>query len=278
MTVPLDSPLEPLLSVAPRPRHFGLVNGRGLWSLIRRELLRFWRFGWETLGGAAVSSLLFLLVFHLALGGSDAAVPALTLTQFIAPGLVVFALTHSAYESAAAALLFDKLEGMIGDVVGAPLTPLETVLAYAAAAALNGLTTGAVILVLMSLFVALPVASLAAALIFALLPAVLFGLVGLVVGLWADRWDGYAAAETFAILPLALLSGAFFPLEHVPSGARWLLELNPVFHAIEGFRWALTGYSQGGALWTSALVLAALILVLGALAWRLFAVGYKIKP
>ncbi len=261
---------------APEPRRFGAVNWRGVWTLYRRDVHRFFRYGIETIGGPAVSSLLFLAVFELALGGRGELAPGVSLIQFIAPGIVVFNLIHSAFESAAAPLLYDKLEGMIGDIIGAPLTPLEVAAGYVLAAATDGLITGAVILGLMAVFVDLPVHSLAAMLGFAVAAALLFALIGVLVGLWAERWDNYSAAETFLILPLGLLSGAFFSLQEVPVGVRWLFEFNPVFHAVQGFRHGFIA-AAGGQVLASAIVLGVLIPALAGLAWRLFAIGYKIR-
>ncbi len=262
---------------APAPRRFGCVNWRGLWSLYRRDLVRFFRYGVESIAGPAVSSLLFLAVFDLALGGPGEMVPGASLAQFIAPGIVMFSMAHSAFQSAAVPIVYDKLEGVIGDIVGAPLTALEVIAAYALAATTNSLATGAVVLALMSVFVDLPLHSLAAALGFALMAAVLFAFAGIVLGLWAERWDNYAAAESFLILPLGLLSGAFFSLQGVSEGARWLFELNPVFHAVQGFRFGFIGSAEAAVL-TSGAVLIALDLMLACLAWRLLASGYKIKP
>ena len=262
---------------APQTRRFGAANWRGMWSLYRRDVVRFFRYGLESLGGPAVSSLLFLAVFDLALGDPERLVQGVTLAQFIAPGIVMFSLTHSAFEMSAVPIIYDKHEGMIGDIVGAPMTPLEIVAAYALSATSNGLATGALILALMALFVPLPVAAAALALGFAAAGALLFALVGIIVGVWSDRWDNYSAAETFLMLPLGLLSGAFFPVETLPEAARWIFALNPVFHAVEGFRAGFTGQAQESLL-VAAAVLAALIAGLWLLTWRLFAVGYKIKP
>ena len=260
----------------PRPRSFGWVNWRGLWTLYRRDAVRYLRYGIESIGGPAVSSLLFLAVFSLALGERGEMLPGVSLVQFIAPGIVIFNLVHGAFASAATPIIYDKMEGMIGDVVGAPLTPLEIVAGFLFSATGNGLITGAVILALMAVFVDLPLHAPWIALGFAVAASALFALIGVVVGLWSDRWDNYSAAETFLILPLGLLSGAFFSLRGVPEGARWLFDFNPVFHAVQGFRYGFIGVAETSVA-VSAAVLLGLNLVLAALAWRLFAIGYKIK-
>ncbi|MFQ6018269.1 MAG: ABC transporter permease [Kiloniellaceae bacterium] len=264
-------------AMAPDARRHGAVNWRGLWNLFRRGMHRFFRYAAETLGGPAVSSLLFLAIFVLALGGTGEVVPGVPLATFVAPGIVMFSMTHSAFENAAAPILYDKLEGMIGDIVSAPLSPLEIVAGYALSATASALVTGTLIVGLMSLFVELSVHSVAAVLGFALGGALLFALAGTVIGIWADRWDHYSAAETFLILPLGLLSGAFFTLERLPADARWAFEVNPVFHAVDGFRFGFTGHADGMIL-AGAGVLAVLNLALMLIAWRLFAIGYKIKP
>lgn len=272
---PARRPVRPLAR-PPRPRHFGWVNWRGLWTLYRRGAFRYLRYGVESIGGPAVSSLLFLAVFSLALGERGEMMPGVTLVQFIAPGIVIFSLTHSAFVSAATPIIYDKLEGMIGDVIGAPLTPIEITVGYLFSAAGNGLKTGAVILALMAVFVDMTLHAPLAVLGFAVAASALFALIGMVIGLWADRWDNYSAAETFLILPIGLLSGAFFTLQGVPEGARWLFDLNPVFHAVQGFRYGFIGVAEAPVA-VSAAVLVGLDLVLGVLVWRLVAVGYKIK-
>ena len=264
-------------TTGPRPRRFGAVNWRGVWSLYRRELVRFLRYAGESIAGPVTSSLMFLAVFQLALGGGADPVPGVTLAQFIAPGIVMFSLTHSAFESAAVAIFHDKIEGMIGDILGAPMTALEVVAAFALAAASNALTTASVILAAMAAFVDLPLHSPAAVLGFAVAAALLFALVGAITGICAERWEHFSAAETFLVFPIAILSGAFFAIASLPADVRWLFAANPVFHALEGFRYGFTGQAHESPALALA-VLLALIAALGGLAWRLVAVGYKLKP
>ena len=247
-----------------------------MWSLYRREKMRFLRYAGESIAGPAVSSLMFLTVFHLALGG-EGPLPGLTLLQFMAPGIVIFSVTHSAFDSAAVALFNDKIEGIIGDILGAPITPLEVVCALAVAAASNAIVTGAVILAIAAIFVDLTLHAPLAIIGFALAVALLFAFVGLIVGICAERWDHVSAAETFLVFPLALLSGAFFAVSSLPDQVQWVFRANPIFHAVEGFRYGFTGVSQEPPALAAA-VMAALIAGAGLVAWRLFARGYKLKP
>lgn len=259
------------------PRSFGRWNGRGVWALVHRDLKRYWRYGLESIGGPIVSSLLFLAVFVLALGGQGEAGGELNFVQFVAPGIVMFALMHSGFHNGAAPLVHDKHEGMIQDVLSAPLTAIEVAAGYGLSATLNALATGLAVLIALSPFVDLPLSHAFLALPFAVAGAALFGLAGVLIGLWADKWDHYSAAESFLILPLGVLSGAFFPLDGLPAPTRTLILFNPAFHAIDGLRFGLTGQTA----WAPGASLAILLiadLALAALAWRLFAVGYKIKP
>lgn len=266
----------PPTAIAPTPRRFGAVNWRGVYALHRRETVRFYRYAWETLAGPATSALLFLAIFHFALGGGEIR-PGISLFAYIGPGIVVFMMAHSSFEGGAIPILFDKMEGMITDVIGAPLTPLEILAGYVLPVITNAMTVGAVVLVLMAVFVDLPVHSVTAIVGFALAASLLLALLGLVIGISVRRWDGYSAAETFLVGPLGFLSGAFFPIANIPDSLRWLFHLNPVFQAVEGFRYGFIGQAQT-SLVTAALVLVGLSLVLGAIAWRMLATGFRIKP
>ncbi|MDH3474846.1 MAG: ABC transporter permease [Rhodospirillales bacterium] len=264
-------------SAPPLPRQFGAVNWRGLGALLWRGLWRYVKMAGHTVAGPCISSLLFLAVFVLAAGGGAELAPGVPLAQFLVPGIALFQLGHSAFENAGFPVLDDKLEGMIGDILAAPLTPLETLAGYAVPAALNGLLTGIVVLALAWIFVDLRVHDAWVLGGFAAVSALLFALLGTLAGLWADRWEHYAMAENFLILPLGFLSGTFFTLASLPETARGLIAFNPVFYAVDGVRYGLTGHAESSLL-LGAAVLLALDLALWLLAWRLFATGYKIKP
>jgi ABC-2 type transport system permease protein len=245
---------------APQPRVFGTVNGRGVWTLMVRDLRRFWKDAWGSLGGPAVSGLLLLAVFVLALGGQGEAAGGITFAQFVVPGIASFALIHGAYAYGAVPIIHDKHEGTIADVLSAPLTAFETAAGYMLSATLNGVATGLFVLGLLSLFVAPASLDPLALLAFAAAGSLLFALTG----------------ELVLILPLGVLSGAFFPLDGLPEAARQLILFNPVFHLVDGVRFALTGQ----AAWLPGASLAILLIVdllLALVIWRLFSVGYKIK-
>lgn len=258
------------------PRRFGRANWRGLWTLYRRAFLRFLRFALESTLGQVVSSGLFLTVFALAMPERITTLGGVEPLVFLLPGIVAFQAFHAAFENAAFPVVYDKLEGMIGDVMMAPLKAWEVVLAYVGAATLAGLATGTVILLLGALVVPLPLASLPVVLGFAVLGSLMFALLGFLTGLWAEKWDRYALVETFLVLPLGILSGTFFTLQAVPELARDLMRFNPVFYAIDGLRAGFIGSAQAPAA-VGLAILGTLCLLLFLLCWRLLAIGYKVR-
>ncbi|WP_119462667.1 ABC transporter permease [Rhodospirillaceae bacterium SYSU D60014] len=266
----------------PAPRRFGAVNWLGLWTLYRREVLRVLKDYRDTVLGPAVSSLLFLAVFHLALGagrGPDGSnlVGGVSFLQFLAPGLIILAISQRAFETVAASLIFDKHEGIIADILMAPLTPAERMAGYAASAATAGLFTGLVVVVLLLFFVDLPVRAPAAIVFFALAGALLHALLGILVGLWAEKWDHYSASLTFLVIPLVFLSGTFYSVQQLPELGQSLVILNPIFYIIDGFRFGFTGQAES-SLAVGAILLLLVDLCLGAVVYRLFATGFRVKP
>lgn len=273
----LDGPRgEPEARAWTPPRRFGAVNWRGAWSLYRRDMIRYLRFAPEGVGGALVFSLLLMSVIALARPEGESFADQRTALQFLAPGIVGYALFLNAFQNASFPVIYDKLEGMIGDVLMAPLTPMEILGAYLASALSGALLTGIAVLAAVSLFVELPLALPWLSLIFALLGGLLFALVGFLTGLWAPKWDRFSMVETFLVLPLGLLSGTFFTLDGLPALGQRLLLVNPVFYAIDGVRSGFTGVAQA-SVWLGLALLAGLVLLLWLLSWRLLAAGWRVK-
>lgn len=261
-----------------RPPVFRRINWRGLWALYYSyNIARFLRFGLETLAGPLVSSLLFLLVFVVGQRQLGEMLPGVGLKEFIAPGVVLYAVAYTAFQNSAAMIVLDKMEGTIAEVQMAPLSALEVTIGFALSAATCGLMSGALVAVGTALFVDYSYFDVTLVLGFAAAAALLFALMGTIAGLWAERWDHYGAVEGFLIVPLGLLSGTFFSVERLPEAFRDWIYFNPVFYAIDGFRAGFIGQAETSLL-LGAAVLAALNLGLAVLAWRLFAAGYKIRP
>jgi len=216
----------------------------GFRTLFRRELLRYFKEALETVLAPAFQSLVYFVIFFLALGPERGTVEGDALLSFVVPGLVLMAVLFRAAETTAFSLLFDRMEGMISDVLMAPLSAGEITAAYALAGAMSGIVTGAVVLTgVMLVWPVMPAAPLAM-LVFAAVSALMMSLWGILVGLWCEKWDHLAGAFIFVLTPLTFLSGVFAPADALPAPLDRIIRVNPVFHAIEGFRYGFLGQSQ----------------------------------
>ena len=255
-------------------RRFGALNGLGLATLVKREASRgLANYNYQVLG-PAVNALLYMAVFRLALHGDDT---GHALFNFIAPGLIVFSACEMSYESAAGSFIFDKHERIIADMLMAPLTALERLLGYVGADCLAGLAVGVAVAAVCLLFADLGAAHPWALLAFGLLGMSMHSLIGVLVGIWAEKWDHYSAMHTFLLVPLSFLSGVFYPITALPQPLQVLMHFNPFFHVIDGFRYGMTGAVAGEPLIHLA-VLIGVNLALGWWAYRWFRSGYKLKP
>lgn len=257
-------------------RHFGAVNWIGVWSLTRRQLRNGLADYHYQILGPVVSSLLYLAVFHLALSALQGSSSS-DMLHFIAPGLIIYAACEKAYESSAATLILDKHERIIVDMLMAPLTALERTLAYAAGACGSGLSVGLAVALATGLFAPQLPVDLPVLLFFAFAGTVMHGLIGTLVGIWAQKWDQYAVIHTFLLLPLSFLSGVFYRVDSLPALGQNLISFNPIFYVIDGFR---RGFSGSGI---STLPSAAAVVLLVDLALLLavylcFRRGYRLKP
>jgi ABC-2 type transport system permease protein len=259
------------------PRRIGWCHARGLWSFYRFGLLRMLRFGLEVFAGPVLSALLFLLVFAIAIGDTQMLAGGLTFQQFLAPGIAMFTLTHSAFSMAAFPLVYDKMEGVLQDVLMSPLGALEVAAGYTLPGVTVGLITGGATLAVAAMVMPLPRPAPGVLVFFALAAGLLFAMLGTIVGVAARKWDQLSTADTFLMLPLAFLSGAFFTLDGLPEIGRTLIAFNPVFYAIDGARYATLGI-QEASIATGAAVVLGLNAAVGLLVWRLFASGYRLKP
>ncbi|HVY99682.1 MAG TPA: ABC transporter permease [Dongiaceae bacterium] len=255
-------------------RRFGAVNGLGLATLVKRETSRGLSDYNYHLLGPVVTSLLYLVVFRLALHGNDG---GKSIIDFMTPGLIIYAACEKAYESAAGSFIFDKHERIIADMLMAPLTALERLLGYVGADCLGGLVVGVAVAIACFAFAGLGAAHPWAIAAFGLLGMALYSLIGVLVGIWAEKWDHYSAMHTFVLVPFSYLSGVFFPIDVLSPPLQALMHFNPLFHVIDGFRYGMTGQTSGDPL-VHVAVLVGVNLVLGGWAYRWFRSGYKLKP
>ncbi len=260
----------------PAYRRFAAVNVLGTWTLYKRDMVRGFEIWGITIVAPALQSVLFALVFKLALGGTSLVMGGLDFAAFLIPGLIAFTVLERGFEHTGFLMVYDKLEDIIDDITSAPLTATEIVTGYALISASTSVITGAVTgLALFPFLESGPQAPLAL-FAFAFLGGLMMGLVGLVGGLWADKWDHISGVQTFVVIPAIYLSGVFFSLDQLVEPWRTIAGFNPVYFVIDGMRYGLTGRAAADPATGLAVVLAVDI-ALWLLCWRLVATGYKLK-
>ncbi|MGQ0674807.1 MAG: ABC transporter permease [Rhodospirillales bacterium] len=261
----------------PAPRRFGAVNWLGLWTLYLKEVRRFWNISTQTIAAPVVTTLLFLAVFALALGSGSVAVAGLPYIQFLAPGLVMMAITQNAFANTSSTLVIAKVQGNIVDLLMPPLSPAEQTAALALGGLTRGLVVGAAVWLSMAPFAGLYLHSAFFTLYHAVMASLMLSLLGVLGGLWSEKFDHLAAVTNFVITPLAFLSGTFYSTERLPEPWLTVAHLNPFFYMIDGFRYGMTGHADGSVA-AGVAVVAAANLALALLSHRLFSTGYKLKP
>lgn len=262
------------------PRRFGRVNWIGTAALYRRETWRLQKDYLDSLLGPALANLIFMLILTIAAGGgaggSATTIGGLPLADFIAPGLIMFAAGERAFSAACVSILFDKLEGMIADVIMAPLTTGERLAAFAGASISAGLISGAATAAVLWPFAHILPAHPAVLLYFLVAGNLLLGFTGTIAGLWARRWDHYAALLAYFLIPFSYLSGMFYSTRGLPEIARSVIALNPLYYVIDGIRYGMTGYRETEP-WAGALLILALDLLLAGLVYLLLGRGWRLK-
>ena len=269
---PLDS--APTLG----PRKYGAVNWLGMWTLCLRETRRFWKVGMQTLFAPVVSSLLMLFVFKLAFNAGGAQVGGVAFETFLAPGVVMMAILNNAFANTSSSLIIAKVQGNSVDFLMPPLSPGELTIGFLSGAVTRGVLVGAVTYAAVWIMQITPftVANLFAVFYFALVASLLMGAVGLLGGIWADKFDHMAAVQNFVIMPLTRLSGTFYPIGRLPEPFVTISHFNPFFQIIDGFRYGFTGHAEGN-LWLGAGMSGAITLALCVWCWALLKRGYKLK-
>ena len=262
-------------------RRFGAVNWLGLWTLYMKEVRRFLKVITQTVIAPVVSTLLFLVVFTQAFGASRPTVGGVSFVEFLAPGLMMMAVLTNAFTNSSSSILIGKVQGAIVDVLMPPLSAAELTVAFVAGAATRGLLVGFITAVTSAAFMAatgaeMRIVSLWPIVYFALAAATIFGMLGVVGGVWAEKFDNLAAVTNFVITPLTFLSGTFYSIERLPEAFRAASHFNPVFYLIDGFRSGFTGVAESNLAIGVAMTLG-LIFALAAWCYFLFRSGYNLK-
>ncbi len=260
----------------PPPRRLGVINWLGLWTLTAKEIRRFLKVYFQTIIAPMVTTLMFLAIFILSVGRAAPVVGGTSFTAFLAPGLIIMAMTQNAFANTSSSLIISKVQGNIVDVLMPPLSPLEQTLAFALGGVARGLAVGLAVGLAMLPFAPLAVVSPALVLYHGVMASLMLSLLGMIGGIWADKFDHMAAVTNFIVTPLSFLSGTFYSIDHLPPSLKLFALVNPFFYMIDGFRAGFIGHADS-SLGLGILVVGLVNLGLCLLAYRMFKTGYKLK-
>jgi ABC-2 type transport system permease protein len=248
----------------------------GTGTLLYKEVLRFWKVSFQTVAAPVLTAMLYLLIFGHVLEGRVQVYDGVGYTSFLIPGLVMMSVLQNAFANSSSSLIQSKITGNLVFLLVAPLSPQAWFVAYVGASMLRGLVVGAGVLLVTLWFAPVHAAEPGWIVFFALAGAALMGALGLIAGLWAEKFDQIAAFQNFIVMPMTFLSGVFYSVGSLPPFWLAASHLNPFFYIVDGFRRGFFGASDVSP-WTSLAVVAASLVAVCGLALQLLRSGYKIR-
>ncbi len=257
-------------------RRFGIINWVGTYSLFKKEVLRFLTVSGQTLLGPILTSILFLTVISLAIGDQKADVLGVPYIKFLASGLIMMQVIQQSFAHSSSSLMMGKMMGTITDIVHSPLSSSEIVFAITFASAARGLLIASTSTLLFIFFIDLSIQNFFLWFIYLFLGGLIMGSLGIIVGLYADKFDQMSTVTNFIIVPLSFLSGTFYSIDRLPNILKILSNYNPFFHMIDGFRFSFIGELDGSITFGITL-LTFLVFLITYFAYYLVDKGYKIK-
>ena len=257
-------------------KKFGHVNWIGFWTLYKKEVLRFLIVVIQTVISQLVTSLLFLFVLSLAIGNDKGEVLGFSFITFLAPGLIAMQVIQQAFSHSSSSIMIGKIQGNIVDILYAPLTAAEITLAINLAACTRSFFIATACIIVFAFIVEMEYYNFFYVFIFTLLGSFILSSVGIIIVLWAEKFDHMASATNFIIVPLSFLSGTFYTIDKLPLSLKNISEMNPFFYIIDGFRYGFLGTADGSIKF-GLFYLIILSFLSWFVAYILFKKGYKIK-
>ncbi|WP_247661105.1 ABC transporter permease [Ideonella alba] len=249
---------------------------QGARTLFYKEVLRFWKVSFQTLGAPILTAVLYLMIFGHVLEDHVTVYGRVPYTAFLIPGLVMMSLLQNAFANTSSSLIQSKITGNLVFLLVTPLSPWAWYLAYVGASVVRGVVVGLGVLVVTMWFSPPGLDNIAWVLVFAVLGATLMGSLGLVAGLWAEKFDQMAAFQNFIVMPMTMLAGVFYSIHSLPGFWQAASHFNPFFYMIDGFRHGFFGVSDVSP-WLSLAVVGGATLVVAAWTLRLLHSGYKLR-
>ena len=257
-------------------RRFGLINWVGAWTLYKKEVLRFLIVWIQTIFSPLISSLLFLLVLSLAIGADRGDILGVPFITFLAPGLISMQVIQQSFSHSSSSFMIGKIQGNILDLLYAPLSAAEVTVSISLAAVTRSVMIAAVSIIVFKLIIKIEITNYLLLVIFTLLSSFILGNIGIIAGLWAEKFDHMATVTNFVIVPLSFLSGTFYSIDRLPEFLQIVSKANPFFYMIDGFRYSFIGQADGSI--TIGLVYLTILSVASwFITYLLYKNGYKIK-
>ena len=248
----------------------------GFQTLLYKEMLRFWKVATQTIAAPVLTAMLYLLIFGHVLTGRVEVYPGVDYTSFLIPGLVMMSVLQNAFANASSSLIQSKITGNLVFVLLTPLSHWEILSAYVLASVARGLCVGAGVFIVTAWFANLSFVAPLWILVFAVLGAAILGTMGVIAGIWAEKFDQLAAFQNFLIMPATFLAGVFYSIHSLPPFWQAVSHFNPFFYMIDGFRYGFFGHSDVSP-WTSLAIVAVFFVALAAIAINLLRRGYKLR-
>jgi len=248
----------------------------GWQTLLYKEVLRFWKVAFQTVAGPVLTAMLYLLIFGHALEAHVKVYDRISYSAFLVPGLAMMSLLQNAFANSSSSLIMSKVMGNLVFLLLTPLSYLNWFVAYVGASVIRGLIVGLGVFAFSALFTEVSFVAPLWIVIFAVMGAALMGTLGLIAGLWAEKFDQLAAFQNFVVMPMTFLSGVFYSIHSLPPFWQTVSHLNPFFYMIDGFRYGFFGVSDVSP-WLSLGVVGVALAVVSAMAVYLLRIGYKIR-
>ncbi len=257
-------------------RRFGVINWVGAYSLYKKEVLRFLIVSGQTLLGPILTSILFLVVISLAIGDERPNVLGVPYIEFLANGLIMMQVIQQSFSHSSSSLMMSKMMGTIIDIINSPLSALEITISMVLASITRGLCIAFISTLIFTVFLDLNIQNYFLWFVYIFLSGFFLGSLGIIAGLYADKFDQMATVTNFIIVPLSFLSGTFYSIDKLPDILKSLSYYNPFFHMIDGFRYSFIGQLDG-SLNFGIIFLTIISFLTWYISFLLFKKGYKIK-